>query len=56
MEKSEKNKYVSPSVEVNQVFLEGNIAVQSPVRNVNVEDWGADEEIVPDTGDIFIAI
>ena len=58
MEETVKIKYESPSVEVTPIVLEGNIAVQSPIRSVDldVEDWIDGGEIKPDTGDIFIAI
>ena len=56
MKQSEKINYVPPVVEVNPVALEGNIALQSPVRNIDVEGWVDGGEVEPDTGDIFIAI
>ena len=58
MKITKKNEYISPYVEVNQVILEGNVAVQSPIRSVDldVQDWIDEGEIRPDTGDIFIAI
>jgi len=56
MEKTKKNEYISPYVEVNQVILDSNIALQSPVNNITVEAWELDEELIPDTKDIFLAI
>ena len=35
----EKMIYVPPTVEITRIVLEGGIAVQSPVRTVNVEKW-----------------
>ena len=52
----EKKKYVSPSMEVHSVALEANIAVQSPIRSVDLKDWEEEGEITPDTGDIFLSI
>ena len=51
-----KEEYTHPTVEVDSVTLESNIAVQSPIRNIDVEAWEPDEVITPDTGDIFLAI
>ena len=55
MEVLGKNQYVPPLVEINPVALDAGIAVQSPIRKIDVEDW-EEEELTPDTGDIFIAI
>ena len=55
MEKS-KIQYVSPKMEVNTVALEGNIAVQSPISNINVQAWENEEVVTPDTGDIYLPI
>ena len=56
MENSLTNQYVPPIVEVNSIELESNIALQSPVINVNANNWAPDEEIRPDTGDIYLPI
>ena len=56
MEDLGKNQYVPPTVEVNPVALDAGIAIQSPIRKIDVEDWGAEETITPDTGDIYIPI
>ena len=55
MKETEKIKYVLPTVEVNPVVLDASIAVQSPIGKIEVEDW-VEEDLAPDTGDIFIAI
>ena len=34
-----KKFYVPPTLYVLRVMLEGNIAVQSPVQKVNVQEW-----------------
>jgi len=43
MEKKEKEFYVPPTVKVTQVILECSIAVQSPIQQVDLEDWYYDE-------------
>ena len=48
--------YKPPKVEINQVALENTIALQSPVRTINREDWEPDEQVTPDTGDILLPI
>ena len=53
----EKFIYVPPQVEVNFVDLESNIAIPSPIRGVPVVPWNTpDEEVKPDTGDIYLPI
>lgn len=56
MKEIAKNLYVPPTVEVNPVALDASIALQSPIRKIDVEEWVEEPEITPDTGDIFIAI
>jgi len=56
MENVERIAYESPTVEVNSVELESTIALQSPVINVNANDWASDETVAPDTGDIYLPI
>ena len=56
MEEVIMNEYVPPKVEVNPVVLEANIALQSPIQRIEMEDWEEGGEIKPDTGDIFLAI
>jgi hypothetical protein len=58
MKESEKNTYIPPTVEVNPVVLDANIALQSPIRNIEVQDWDQQPEVnvTPDTGDIFLSI
>ena len=43
MKKQAKKIYLPPTVKVTQVILEGSIAIQSPIRQVNLEDWEYDE-------------
>jgi len=56
MEEAIKNGYAPPAVEVIPVKLENNVALHSPIRKVDVATWEPDEEITPDTGDIFLAL
>jgi hypothetical protein len=57
METLSKKKYIPPTVEIDQIALEGNIAMQSPAVNINMNDWDTPDEVVtPDTGDIYLAI
>ena len=56
MEEEIMNKYVPPKVEVNPVVLEGNIAQNSPIMKIDMEDWEPDEPVTPDTGDIYLPI
>ena len=56
MEEEIMNEYVPPRVEVNPVVLEANIALQSPIQRIEMEDWVEEGEIKPDSGDIFLSI
>jgi hypothetical protein len=56
MENLDRKKYISPTVGVNPVVLEGNIALQSPELNINANEWAQDELVPPDTGDIYLPI
>ena len=56
METTVEKQYIPPKIGVNPVVLEGNIALQSPDIHVNANDWAPDEEIRPDTGDIYLPI
>jgi len=56
MENLERLAYESPTVEVNPVELESTIALQSPVLNVQANEWSPDEAVAPDTGDIYLPI
>jgi len=56
LERLERKAYESPTVEVNPVTLESNIALQSPVLNVKANEWAPDETVAPDTGDIYLPI
>ena len=52
----EEKHYLPPKIGVNSVVLEGNIALQSPEIHINANDWEADEQVIPDTGDIYLPI
>ena len=56
MEEEMMNTYIPPKVDVYPVALESNIALQSPVISVDMEEWKPDETVAPDTGDIFLPI
>jgi hypothetical protein len=56
MEETEKFTYVPPTMEVSPVELDANIALQSPIRNIEVEEWQDEGDVAPDTGDIYLAI
>jgi len=56
MKTSTKNNYLPPSMEVHPVELDANIAVQSPIQRIELEDWDQEQEYTPDTGDIFLSI
>ena len=56
MEETEKFTYVPPTIDVSPVELDANIALQSPIRNIEVEEWQNGGDVAPDTGDIFLAI
>ena len=43
MKTQAKKIYVPPTVKVTRVLLEGSIAIQSPIQQVNFEDWSYDE-------------
>ena len=34
-----KKFYVPPTLRIHRIMLEGDIAVQSPIQNVNLQDW-----------------
>ena len=47
--------YLPPIIEVTQVFLEGNIAVQSVNKKIDVVDWEKDpEQGTNDNADIWV--
>jgi len=56
METIMDKQYIPPKIGVNPVVLEGNIALQSPELHINANDWGNDEMVAPDTGDIYLPI
>ena len=56
MKEAITNTYIPPKVEVNPVVLEGNIAQNSPIMKIDMDDWEPDEVVIPDTGDIFLPI
>jgi len=37
--RNKKRFYIPPTLEIIRVALEGNIAVQSPVQKVNLQNW-----------------
>ena len=43
-----KRMYVSPSVKITRVVLEGSIAVQSVVQSINVQDWEYEQDDLPE--------
>jgi hypothetical protein len=51
-----KRHYIPPEWEVYPVAIESDIALQSPVMVVNMEEWKPDETVTPDTGDIYLPI
>ena len=58
MEKT-KRQYLPPSVKVNTVELDGNIAQHSPniiIDSVSDHWWHGDDPVAPDTGDIYLPI
>jgi len=56
MEEEMMIEYVPPKLEINPVVLEGNIAQNSPIMKIDMEDWEDDVQVTPDTGDIFLPI
>ena len=56
MEEEIMNNYIPPKVEVNPVVLEGNIAQNSPIMQIDIEEWQPDETVKPDTDDIYLPI
>ena len=42
--KNKKKIYILPTIELISVRLEGDMAVQSPVRTVNVEKWDTSDD------------
>jgi len=56
MKELDKVKYVPPTMEVNPVELEANIALQSPIQRIDAEEWAPEQDFTPDTGDIFLSI
>jgi len=59
MNRNNNNKevYVPPTVEVARVVLERNIAVHSPIQEVNLEDWSYDDpNDVSNNADIWLDI
>ena len=55
MNTERKMRYLSPEIKVTQVVLEGNIAVQSVNKKIDVENWKDDpEQGKNDNADIWI--
>ena len=50
-----KRSYLPPNIEVTQVVLEGNIAVQSVNKKIDVENWIDDpEQGTNDNADVWV--
>ena len=55
MDMKRKMIYIPPTIEVTQVVLEGNIAVQSVNKKIDVKDWEPDpEQGTNDKSDIWV--
>jgi len=54
----EKNLYVPPKLEVTQVVLGGSIALQSPLKSIELNDWNeVSHETDPDcNADVWLNI
>ena len=58
MYKIEKKFYIPPTFEITRVMLEGNIAIQSPVKKVDLKSWdneGPDDD-VNNNADVWLNI
>ena len=50
-----KMTYVPPTIEVTRVVLEGNIAVQSVAKTIELKQWESDPEAgINDSADIWV--
>ena len=58
MNTEEKRFYVPPTLEVRQVILEGNIAIQSPIQKVELKNWDYEgpEDDVKNNVDIWLEL
>jgi len=51
----EKRFYVPPTLEVRQMILEGNIALQSPVKSVELKPWAEESfDVTENNSDIWL--
>ena len=57
MNRKEKKMYVPPTLEITQVFLESNMAFQSPIKKVDLKNW-IDEgpEVAENNSDVWLNI
>jgi len=58
MKTNEKKFYIPPTLEVTRVMLEHNVAIQSPVKNVELKDWSYEgpENDVNNNADVWLNI
>ena len=50
-----KKVYVPPTLSVQRIRLEGDVAVQSPVQKVNLQDWDEEgPEVNENNADIWL--
>jgi hypothetical protein len=50
-----KKFYVPPTLHIQRIMLEGDIAVQSPIDRVNLQDWETEGTDVPsNNADIWL--
>ena len=54
--RTEKKLYVPPTLDIQQVMLEGDIAVQSPIQKVDLQNWDYEgpEDDVYNKSDIWL--
>ena len=52
---NKKMRYLPPNIEIIQVVLEGNIAAQSVIKKIDVENWIDDpEQGTNDNADVWV--
>ena len=55
MNTKEKRIYIPPTLDVTQVVLENNVAIQSPVKKVELKDWSYEgTEIGENNADVWL--
>ena len=54
--RTKKELYVSPTLNIRRIVLEGGIAVQSPIKKVDLKDWDNEgpEDDVYNKSDIWL--